>query len=255
MQVYLYPVMGLTYLVDVLLLLGTSRLCGQTVKFGRAALAAALGGIHAGACLLPGFAFLGNLLWHLVSLGLMASIAFGVNRGALRRAGLFVLLSLALGGAAMGMQNRSFLSLLFAAVGVFALCGVGLPGRIGEQRFVPVEITYQDRCVQLTALHDTGNTLRDPITGRQVLVVDAQTAGKLTGLTVQQLKQPVESVTALPGLRLIPYRSVGQENGLLLALKFPQVKIGSWQGSTLVAFAPAGLGSDGTYQALTGGAA
>lgn len=255
MQAYLNPVMGLTFLVDFLLLLGTGRLCGQPPKIGRAALAAALGAIQAGACLLPGFAFLGNFLWRLVSLGLMACIAFGMNHGAVRRAGVFVLLSMALGGMAMGMQNRNFPSVLFAAVGVFALCAVGLPGKIGAQRFVPVEITYNDRLVRLTALHDTGNTLRDPVTGRQVLVVDAQTAGMLTGLTVQQLKQPVESVTALPGLRLIPYRAVGQEGGLLLALKFPQVKIGSWQGSTLVAFAPAGLDSNGTYQALMGGAA
>jgi len=118
-----------------------------------------------------------------------------------------------------------------------------------------VELSYGDKRVQLTALRDTGNTLRDPVTGRQVLVVDASTAGKLTGLSVQQLKKPVESVTALPGLRLIPYRAVGQAGGLLLALKIPQAKIGSWQGSALVAFAPEGLGSDGTYQALTGGAA
>lgn len=255
MQGYFYSVMGLTFLVDFLLLLGTSRLCGQVPRIGRTVLAAGMGAIHAGACLLPGFAFLGNLLWRLVSLGLMACIAFGMNGGAVRRAGVFVLLSMALGGMAMGMQSQNLRSALLAAIGVFALCAVGIPGRIGAQRFVPVEITYRDRCVQLTALHDTGNTLRDPVTGRQVLVVDARTAGQLTGLTVQQLKKPVESLTALPGLRLIPYRAVGQENGLLLALKVPQVRIGSWQGSTLVAFAPEQLGSDGTYQALTGGAA
>jgi stage II sporulation protein GA (sporulation sigma-E factor processing peptidase) len=105
----------------------------------------------------------------------------------------------------------------------------------------------------LTALQDTGNTLRDPITGRQVLVVGADVAQKLTGLTVQQLKKPVENVGLLPGLRLIPYRAVGQEAGLLLALKLPQVKIGTWQGNSLVAFAPEGLSPDGAYQALTGG--
>ena len=31
------------------------------------------------------------------------------------------------------------------------------------------------------------------------------------------------------------------------------VKIGNWQGSTLVAFAPESLSAEGAYQALTGG--
>lgn len=255
MQVYLDLLMLLNFLVDFLLILGANRLCGHPPGAGRAALAAGLGGVYAGACVLPGFAFLGNVLWRIVSLGLMAWIAFGTNKSTVRRGVVFLLLSMALGGVAMGLGNGSFWSLLLAALGVFGLCKLGFRGTPGSQQFVPVELSYGDKRVQLTALRDTGNTLRDPVTGRQVLVVDASTAGKLTGLSVQQLKKPVESVTALPGLRLIPYRAVGQAGGLLLALKIPQAKIGSWQGSALVAFAPEGLGSDGTYQALTGGAA
>ena len=58
---------------------------------------------------------------------------------------------------------------------------------------------------------------------------------------------------ALPGLRLIPFCTVGSQNGLMLAMRFKKVKIGAWQGSALVAFAPEGLENTG-YPGITGGA-
>ena len=115
-----------------------------------------------------------------------------------------------------------------------------------------MELYYGKKHLSLTALQDTGNTLRDPITGCQVLVVGADVARELTGLSYEQLRTPVESVGALPGLRLIPYHSVGS-NSFMLAMRMQKVKIGKWQGSSLVAFAPEGLNAEGAYQALTGG--
>ena len=61
MTVYLDVVMMLNFLVDLLLLLGAGRLCGMKVKLRRALLAAAVGGVYAGFCLLSGFSFLGNI--------------------------------------------------------------------------------------------------------------------------------------------------------------------------------------------------
>ena len=122
---------------------------------------------------------------------------------------------------------------------------------IGKGRdLIPVELTYGAQTVRLTALRDTGNSLRDPITGKPVLIVGADIAEKLTGLSPAALRDPVRTMGSLPGLRLIPYRTVGN-TGFLLALRIPSVKIGNRQGSALVAFSPHILGSG--YQALTGG--
>lgn len=255
MQIYLDLVMLLNFLVDFLLILGTNRLCGYPLGIKRASLSALLGGIYAGACLLPGFSFLGNFLWRTVSLVLMACIAFGATRNALRRGVVFALLSMAMGGMALILNSGSFWSVAASAGCVCLLCIVGFRGKLGAQSFVPVELIYKEKHISLTALQDTGNALRDPVTGRSVLVVGADVARKLTGLTQAQLRSPVEHIDAIPGLRLIPYRTVGAGSGFLLALKLPWVKIGSWQGSTVVAFAPEGLHSEGAYQALTGGAA
>lgn len=256
MAVYWDLAVLLNFAVDFLLLMGTNRLAGFPPGAGRAALAAAVGGIYAGICLLPGFGFMGNLLWRLVSLAGMSVLAFGANRTALRRGILFAFLSMTLGGIAVGMGKGGFISLIGAAAGVCIACVVGFRGKAGGQTFVPVELRYGQRSMHLTGLQDTGNTLRDPVTGQQVLIAGAEVASELTGLTAEQLRNPVETLGtgAMPGLRLIPYRAVGQPGGMLLAIWLPYVKIGTWQGSSIVAFAPDGLGKDRSYQILTGGA-
>ena len=257
MIVYLDAVALLNFLVDFLLLLGTNRLCGYPPCWGRSALAAVLGGIYGAVCMLPGMGFLGNTLWRCVFLGLMSWIAFGFSKSALRRAVIFVLLCMALGGIAQGFGIGGAASVIASAAAVCAMCILGFRDRPGSVSYVPVELSYGSKQLRVTALCDTGNTITDPITGRSVLVVGAEVAQQLTGLTQQQLRSPVSAVSqaTIPGLRLIPYRTVSQPSGMLLALRFPRVRIGSWQGSSLVAFAPEKLCDDGQYQALTGGVA
>lgn len=257
MGVYLDLVVILNFLVDFLLLLGTNRLAGYPLGAARAAMAAGLGGVYAGACLLPAFRFLGNTLWRLVSLGLMGAIAFGMDRGNLRRCVLFVLLSMALGGVALGLGSGSFFALVTAAGAVFVLCLVGFQGKADGRQYVPVTLTHGGKSVRLMALRDTGNTLRDPVTGEQVLVVGVNAAESLTGLTRKQLQSPVETLAsgAVPGLRLIPYRAVGQSQGMLLALRVDDAVVGKKRQSVLAAFAADGLGEgNGEFDALTGGA-
>lgn len=256
MAVYIDLVMILNFLVDFLLILGTNRLSGFPPGVKRGALAAVLGAVYSGACMLPGFHFLMNTLWRLVSLALMGVIAFGWNKSALKRCGLFVLLSMALGGVALGLGGGSFWMLLFAAGAVWLLCRVGFGGSVGQREYVPIRIRHQGETVSVIALQDSGNTLRDPVTGESVLVVGAEIANRLTGLTRAQLQSPLETLAAkaVRGLRLIPYRSVGQPGGMLLAMRFSDVSIGSRSGSAIVAFAPEAVGKGECYQALTGGA-
>lgn len=242
----------LSSIVDFLLLLGTNRLCGYRASFGRCALGSVAGGLHSGLCMLRPLHFLGNPIWRTVSLAAMALISFGMHRSTWRRGAVFAILSLALNGIAQSFGGDGVVTVAVAAMGLCLLCIIGFRGRLPGQVFVPVEISRGDTSLQLTALRDTGNALQDPVTGQPVLVIDAKSAGRLTGLTKDQLQKPVETMGALPGLRLVPYHTVGKEGGLMLAMKFQNVKIGKWRGSQLVAFAPEGLG--GAYEALTGGA-
>ena len=255
MRVYLDLVVFLNFTVDFLLLLATDRLSGFPAQWKRIFWAAALGGIYSGCCLLPGFRFLGNFLWRLIFLCLMASIAYGWNRSILKRGAVFLLLSMALGGMALGFEKTNIPSLVLTSGGLWGLCRAAFGGSVGSREYVPLQLTYGEKRLNLIALRDSGNTLRDPITGEQVLVIGAEAARTLTGLTEDQLQKPMETLALqpLPGLRLIPYRAVGRGCGMLLAMRFENVKIGSRQQSSLVAFAGEGLGKGQMYQALTGG--
>lgn len=254
-MIYADVVMMLNFLVDLLLLLAADRLMGFPASPGRAAMAAGLGAVYSGLCLLPGFAFLAGALWRLVFLGLMAAVAFGWSRSTLARAGVFLVLSMALGGIALGFGSTDMAVLILAAAGLWLLCRYALRP-VGKQTYVPVKLSYGGREVSLLALRDTGNTLRDPLTGEQVLVAGADVAEELLGLTEAQLQHPVETLArgGLPGLRLVPYRAVGQPGGMLLALRLPGAVIGKNRRDPVVAFAPQALGRGEVYRMLTGGA-
>ena len=243
MPLYLDLLILLNCLVDFLLLIATNRLSGHPNGVKKCAVGAVLGGVYGGGCMMPGLGFLSNILWRLVSLGLMGGIAFGFRREAVRRCILFVFLSMALGGVALGLEG-DFWTLILSAGAVCAMCLLGFRGRVGAE-YVPVEVDG----LRLTALRDTGNTLTDSITGQQILVVSAQFGQRLFGLSKKELMDPVSAVEKGKGLRLIPFHAVGRSGGLLAAKRFENVVIGRWKGSCLVAVSPNEL----PYEALTGG--
>jgi stage II sporulation protein GA (sporulation sigma-E factor processing peptidase) len=143
--------------------------------------------------------------------------------------------------------------LLLSALGVWILSRIGFGGSVGGKEYVPVIVREGNRTVSVIALKDTGNSLRDPITGEQVLLLDPEAALRLLDLTREQLRHPMETMMTTPGLRLIPYSSVGQPGGMLIAKRFDHVKVGDRQGSAIVGFAPERIGVGQVYQALAGG--
>lgn len=245
----------LNFVVDLCLLIGANRLCGHRCQWKRVLLAAGLGSIYAAACLFSGFSFLGNLFWRSVVLVGMSIIAFGASTTALRRGILFVILSMALGGIAIGVGKGGFWSILASAGLVCLLCLVGFREPAGQTRYVPVTLKYQGRQLSITALLDTGNLLRDPITGESVLLVGGDVAFLLAGLTEDLLSDPIKAVAGgtISGGRLIPYRGVGQGKGMLLGLSLDEVWVDGKKTGRVVAFAPDVLSKGRAYQALTGG--
>ena len=255
MRVYLDLVVLLNFGVDFLLLLGTNRLSGYRSQILRVGLSACIGGIYAGICMLPGFYFLSNLLWRIISLGIMSAIAFGIDRSAIRRGIVFTFLCMALGGLAMGLGRGSFSSLLLSAAVLTGMCIIGFGGIIGAKQYAKVQLRHEDKVYHITALQDSGNTLTDPVTGGRVLIVDSRVAWDLLGMNKEQLSDPIGTIEQgkFKGLRFIPYRAVGQPGGMLLAVTVDEVLIDGRQANTLVAFAPNPFGKDEVYQALTGG--
>lgn len=255
MQIYLDLMILLNYTVDLILLLAVNRMCGYPLQFARSSAAAGIGAAYAAVCILPGFRFMSGSLWRIVFLCVMSVAAFGLNHSTLRRGVLLIILSMALGGVASCIGKGGFLSIIASASAMLILCRIGFHGGITRKRFVPVELQLGARKVSLTALQDTGNLLSDPVTGQKVLVVGPEIAWDIAGLTPMQLAMPVETLSGskIPGLRLIPYRCVGQSCGMMLAMRFDMVKVAGIECGHLVAFTPNSFGKGSEYQALTGG--
>ena len=250
MQPYMLLAVVIRLVVDFMLLYAAKRLFSPYPGLLRPLLGAAVGGIYAAGCLILQLSILQSPLCYWFSMLLSCLIAFGVARIAVSSAAVYILLRLALDGLASG---ESIVVQLFLGILLCVLSLLGFGGRLCGRRYVPVELCYGGKRVKLQALWDTGHELCDPVTGKGVLVVGADVARLLTGLEVEQLRQPVEAIQAIPGLRLIPYQTVESSGRMMLCLVIPDTKIGRKRGPCLVAFAPQVLDGNGKYQALIGG--
>lgn len=214
----------------------------------RMILAAVLGGVYTGACLVPALSCFGGYIWRLICLLTIGILAYGTGKEGLRQSLLFLFLQLTLSGLLSAQKGKLFF--IFAGVGCVLLLALR-----GRKQTVPVELAYGERSLRITALKDTGNGLKDPITGQPVLVIDADATEKLLGLTNDQLRDPVSTLREgnIPGLRLIPYQTISSSGGMLLALSVENARIGNRRGSAIVAFAPENFGRGSNIQALSGG--
>lgn len=232
-----YVIAGIFHLCsDYLLLLGTDKLCGSSIRYERLLLSAIIGSLIASLELFPISAL--NLV---VELSMVSYISFGKPN---RNWGIFGLLRLALIGAGQG----SAVSMILSTILVLILMILSFSSYSDV-----VDITVKGDCeVELRALRDTGNTLRDPVSGERVLVVNSDVSGKLIGLNRKQLENPLQTISEqrVSGLRIIPYHAIGK-NGFLLAKRLP-VAIGNSEKTVVVAFAPSGM-EDGMFQAVSGG--
>lgn len=277
--VYIDSVFLLNSLMDAIVLLATAHLGGIPMKRGRCFLAAVFGGCYAAAVFLPGGKSLASLPGKLTAGMLMALIAFGWERRILRLILLFFAVSCGLAGCVMALgmmaggvpvENGIFYTnvdagvLLIASAAAYIVLTVVFRASAGNRLkglLVPVTLAWGDRRVRLTALCDTGNALRDPATGRPVLVAETLRVRELfpaelrSMLASGALYAPADLLGRLGEsrvrFRLIPYQAVGVTGGMLLAVRTDWGEVGGKRYDRLmVALSPTELG-DG-FTALWG---
>ena len=272
--VYADSVFLLNGAMDYVLFLVTARLAGIPLKRRRYLLAALLGAVYAVAVFLPGLGFLGAFPAKMAVGVLLALVSFGGEEKLLRLVLLLFAVSCGLlAGSRVPVSNGIFYTdvdakvLLIATAAAYLVLTVvfraaarhGVGGEL-----LPVSVSISGRTVKLTALHDNGNSLRDPAGGGAVLVA---APGSLDGalpalvrrlLTPEMLRYPADLLeplrAAAPALRprLLPYRAVGVPGGLLLTIRADWVEIcGQRYISVPVALSPTALGAG--YAALWGG--
>ena len=278
MTVYGDIVVAVNTLVDFLILLLGARLCGYPAKPWRCLLAGFLGGIFALATFFPLPGIFSSFPGQILCFALMTTLAYGFRRRTVRPAVMSFLCSAALAGCvflitqifsigALYFQGGVYypigtrVLLLFA--GIFYLAATLLAAnslRHGKNELYSVEIRCGDRKISVTALYDTGNTLTDPIGGRPVVILEGNRALELLpgNRKKEMFLNPVTAFEKLcaefPERRfsLLPYRAVGVEGGMLVALSC-KILLRKREESVLVAISPTKVSDGGAYEALIGG--
>lgn len=274
--VYIDDLFLLNAVVDYFLLLTAARLSGEVICRWRLALAAVFGGLYAVLVFIPVLSWLVHPLCKLSAAVIMVLISFGGAKRMLRVTLSFFVISAAFAGLIMGLQllggtnliERSVLYtkldlkliLLFAVTcyAVLTLIGNRIARHGIMREIVPATLTVLGQKIKLFALMDTGNTLTDPVSNSPVMVVDGAHLKALLPKEID-LNAPVESMERISKagqgkyFRLISYRAVGVDCGLLLAVRSEESLVnGKKMGRMMIALSPTPVSDGGGYQGLIG---
>lgn len=95
-----------------------------------------------------------------------------------------------------------------------------------KDMFCNVNIGYGDNQIEVRAIIDSGNLLKEPITGASVVVVEKE---KLKEIIEQDILDNLQNIISgeyevinedyVSRFRLIPFSSLGKQNGMLLGFK------------------------------------
>ena len=263
-------------IVNYLVLTATSSICSVPLSRKRLVVASALGAAYVVLIVIPGFGFLAKAPIKLAVAGFMLLAAYG-NEGRLGRlCVVFFGVSAALGGVVYAVSMfggypipRNGIVSLRTLVLSFAVSYAALTivFRHSADRAVRIierlDIRLGENSVSISALRDTGNQLREPITGRAIAISELdplmplfsdktacallETAGNATA-SFEALSNVAEDIGRF---QLVPYSAVGVQTGLLLAFRLDKVRINDReQKDILIALSPNRLSEAGEYSAI-----
>lgn len=284
--IYIDVLFALNLVVNYLLLFLTARFSGLYVGRLRLLGGAALGALFSVLMFFPDLPLLPSAFFKCLLCAAVTAVTFGKkSEGHLLRlcfifcsvsfalAGIVLALSLLTGGGgSVALRNGvpyfnvSLKLLLLSAAVAYGVLGAVFGGgglRIAR-RTAEVEIFLQGRSMRLRALVDSGNLLRDPMTGKRVLVTGGSVlaplfsdaaGGVLARCGELGAAESFEKLSALyPGIfSLIPYRDASSEFGLIVALRPDRVLVdGKEQDDLLVGAAGQGVETPDGCMAVLG---
>ena len=264
--IYLDQLFAVNALVDYCIVLASARMAGIVLRRMRYAAAALAGAVYAAISVLPGFGWLALIPVKLaVGLG-MALIAFGGERQFWRCAAVFFGTAALFGGAVCALSMASGTGMSDAAlrhvtwrvlVPTFAICYAVTATvfrrrlRSASRAVVPAALTVAGHTIALRAMYDSGNVLRDPVTGKPAAVLSADALQEVLGPLPSE---PVSMLEALSGIaagaRLLPYTAVGVPAGLIAAFCPERLVVDGKTQELLLALSPTPVSPGGDYDML-----
>lgn len=222
MYIYIDVLLILNIYVNYFLLRATARLTHTVITGRRLAVTAAIGSLTSLTILLPPLGAMLNLLIKIAAALLLVFIAFGKRkpRTYIYLCGIFFVVNFVFAGVVMAMSlllnpsrmltNNSSLYIdfsllnliIFTAASYFAVCFIrrGLDkSAVGDKKF-RVIINMGAKSVDLPAISDSGNLLRDAFSGAPVIVCGLEELGGIIPCR--------GAVDELKGFRMIPCSTV-----------------------------------------------
>jgi len=140
---------------------------------------------------------------------------------------------------------------------------------VKEKLIMPIRISFETGIVSAAALVDTGNSLLDPLTRTPVVVIEFDAIKQILpheicSIFESSMEDDFESVTDIVSksewysrFRVIPFTSLGKENGILLGFKPDYIEIGDEQTkkdikNVIIGIYNKALSNNSRYNALLG---
>lgn len=225
MQIYLDELIFLNIVSDWAVLHITFLICGDKTDKVRFTLAVALGAVYSVLCVF--FPVMSALIIKLSAGFLMVFIAGGSLERAVQQAVIFFAASCVLGGFLTAVGRHMpitvitvlFLIAVFVKYAAKYIAKAFKKQRTGPYKTAKIE-GYDGKSAEVRVFIDTGNLLRDPITGKSVMIVNYEELIPLFddgSFPVLAADIPVAAALNAPnGTRLIFYRDISGQSAPLI---------------------------------------
>lgn len=260
MYVYAEYVLIENILINYTILYVTKMITKTKSNRFRLFLSSIIGSLYILFAIYPSFEFMGKFIIKFSVSVLMILIAFSPVKFNvfLKQISAFYLASFVFAGTIMGIyyvlnNNLLMTSVSFANIReliIFLILGIGLAiilihyifkyhrSRMSKESFLTnITISLNDRNANLTALIDTGNSLKEPISQKPVIIAEYNALSEilpesLKNLYIDEHNLDLENIAKVMGeigdevkLRLIPFKSIGNENGILIGFKPDSISV------------------------------
>lgn len=246
MTIYADVLIILNLFVNFFILQLTSRLCKDGYRLYRMILSAFIGSLFSLYIFLPTAGFITETLLKFTLSAVMVLICFGFDsiKSLVRRVAVLFAATFLYGGlmfsiwyvlkpANMAINNGVIYldispTVLITATAlsyiiISLIRRISIKQAVTGQRF-EIELTLGEKTVTTTALADTGNSLKDNITGKPVIIIENSLARELNDFLPTPDIVMAGNIPHNSGFRMIPYSFVGGHS-LLPAFKISNVKI------------------------------
>lgn len=258
MHVYAEQILFENLIINYIILYATKGFTKSDTSKMRLFLAATIGSIYTLVAFIPSMVFMFKLISKIITAIILIQVAFKPKslKVFIRTVATFHLIAFTFAGICLSLlytaQIDSYMSegifyiynfkikkLVTAAVFGWILLQLVLEyiqnKNIRIQNLISFKIKLKDKEVKVDGMVDTGNSLRDPISRLPVIVVEFIAIKELFPESVQELfekysENNIDILTNVPcensddfKFRIIPYKALGKQDGMLLGFKADRV--------------------------------